>query len=99
MAEYVLAPDAANDLDAIADYSIANFGIAQARRYRDELHRAFLMISNHPLIGRDQAHLRSGCRRHTHASHAIFYRIEEGRVVILRVLHTAQDPLRRLGDD
>jgi plasmid stabilization system protein ParE len=33
--------------------------------------------------------------------HAVFYRVEPRRIVILRVLHPAQDPvtLRQLGPD
>jgi len=37
MADYHFSRRAAMDIEAIADYTIAHFGIDQSRRYRDEL--------------------------------------------------------------
>jgi toxin ParE1/3/4 len=96
---YVLTPDAADDLDLIADFTIQNFGVEQARRYRDGLKRAFEFIAADPYGGRDQSHIRPGYRRHPHGSHGIFYLIKDDHVLIARVLHGAQDPLRHLGEN
>lgn len=99
MARFVLTPAAARDLDRIADHTIERFGVHQARRYRDGLRATFELIAEHPLMGRDSAHIKAGCRRHAHAGHVIYYRLDGKRVVVLRVLHAAQDPLRHLGED
>ena len=98
-ASYALSSAAARDLAGIADYTIQNFGRDQAHRYRDSLNRAFELIAAHPRMGRDQSHLRQGYRRHSHASHVIFYRIVDEQIVVMRVLHSAQDPVRHLGKD
>ena len=48
MADFRLSERAASDLSGIADYTIQNFGIEQARRYRDGLVRSFRQLSDNP---------------------------------------------------
>jgi toxin ParE1/3/4 len=54
MLSYRLSKRAEKDLENIALYSIQNFGIKQARLYRDWLFKTFDMICEFPLIGSDQ---------------------------------------------
>ena len=96
MARYELTEAAEADLAAIADYTIETFGIAQARRYRDGLTRAFENIAQNPRMGREAGQLRSGYRRFEHRSHAIFYQIEDRGIRIVRVLHMSMDPERHI---
>lgn len=51
MADFRLSERAASDLSGIADYTIQNFGIEQARRYRDGFVRSFRQLSDNPLLG------------------------------------------------
>jgi len=96
MARYRLTRRAENDLSGIADYTIRQFGIGQARRYRDGLIKAFGMLVEHPRLGSDQGNIRSGVRRLIYESHAIYYRPAGNEIVILRILGPRQDPLRHL---
>ena len=48
MADFRLSERAASDLSGIADYTIQDFGIEQARRYRDGLVRSFRQLSDNP---------------------------------------------------
>ena len=96
MADYPLTPDADADLAAIYEYSILNFGLARARSYVLGLHHAFGLLGEFPRLGRDFSRVKPNCRRHDYASHLIYYRLEDDGVLILRVLHESQDPLRHL---
>ncbi|MGI9302301.1 MAG: type II toxin-antitoxin system RelE/ParE family toxin [Gammaproteobacteria bacterium] len=96
MAEYWLLDSAEVDLNEIADYTIENFGIEQARVYKDGLTRAFQLLAENPLIGSDQGHIRSNVRRFVHKSHAIYYRLDGDDVLVLRILGPGQDPLHQL---
>ncbi len=94
MADFRLSERAASDLSGIADYTIQNFGIEQARRYRDGLVRSFRQLSDNPLLGRSTENLAPGLRRYEHGSHVIFYEVEQEGVLVVRILHQTMDVTR-----
>jgi len=96
MANYRLLRAAENDLGEIADYTVAKHGVQQARVYRDGLFKSFDAIAEHPEIGTDQSHIIPELRRFVHESHAIYYRIAENQIVVMRLLGPGQDPLSQL---
>ena len=96
MADYRLSARAVTDLAEIADYTVATFGVEQARRYRDDLESCFEYLADNPLLGRSAESLAPGLRRFEHRSHAIFYTKERGGVLIVRILHTRMDARRHL---
>ncbi len=87
MTEYRFSQRADADLDDIYDYSVEQFGLNQALRYRDELESCFAMLAEHPRIGRTSDTIRRGVRRHEHGSHVILYREERDHVLIVAVVH------------
>ncbi len=62
MADYRLSKHAEKDLNAIPAYTIQNFGLGQARRYRDGLFKTLEMITAFPLIGSDQSQINKSKR-------------------------------------
>lgn len=96
MAEYRLSGRAEADLAGIADYTIEQFGIEQARRYRDELEKCFQSLAEHPKLGHGAEHLTPSLRRFEHRSHVVFYVPQENGVLIIRVLHDSMDVPRHL---
>jgi len=96
MASYHLSNLADEDLGNIATYSIQRFGINQARLYRDGLFKTFEMISDFPLIGTDQSQIKINVRRQVYESHAIYYRVDDNGIFILRILGPGEDPIRHL---
>jgi toxin ParE1/3/4 len=85
------------DLRAIAAFTVDTFGIAQARAYRDGLFDAFNRIfSTHPEIGASFTHIFQDVRRLVDGSHVIYYRVALPQILVRRVLHQSQDPLRHL---
>ena len=91
MGKYQLSRRGAVDVDEIADYTIGQFGIKQARRYRDGLETCFQALAENPKLGRSAEQLAPELRRFEHQSHIVFYRPEDWGVLIVRVLHEKMD--------
>jgi toxin ParE1/3/4 len=92
MARYVLSRAADADIEGIASYSIARWGLPRAERYILCLHEAFEILAQFPNLGRDAGHIRTGYRRFEHDRHSVFYRTTNQGVLIVRVLHHRQQP-------
>jgi toxin ParE1/3/4 len=91
MPEYRLSARAAGDIAGIADYTIEQFGVNQARRYRDGLETCFSALAENPLLGRSTEELAPNLKRFEHGSHVVFYQARERGVLIVRVLHESMD--------
>ena len=87
MTKYQLSKKADNDLAEIFIYSFQNFGEAKARAYLLSLHECLTLLAEQPGIGRKIDHIRQGYLRHEHISHAIFYKIKDDGIFVVRVLH------------
>jgi len=96
MADFVLSDEAGRDLFSIAAFTLDRFGYEQARKYRQELYRTLSLIAERPGIGVVCEHVRQRTRRFSHTSHIIYYQPLEDSVLILRILHHSQDPLRHI---
>jgi toxin ParE1/3/4 len=91
MADLRLSRRAASDLAEIADYTIAEFGIDQARRYRDQLQACFRSLLANPALGRSAEEVAPGLRRIRQQAHVVFYTAEQDQMLIVRVLHHSMD--------
>jgi toxin ParE1/3/4 len=96
MRKYTLSGEADADIEAIAEESVKQWGLARAEKYILGLHEAFTRLAEFPDIGRDASHIRSGYMRLERASHSVFYRKNASGVVIVRVLHERMDFQRHL---
>jgi toxin ParE1/3/4 len=92
MAELRFTRDANADLRAILTYSVLEWGQATASDYVRRLNHSCRRLADRPESGRPRPDLREGLRSLTVARHVIFYRIDPAAVIILRVLHSRQDP-------
>ena len=93
---YKLSQKAADDFGDIYEYTFLNFGAEQADNYTDEMEQCLITLSEAPFIGRDCSELRSGVRRHDHQKHAIFYRVREFDIFVIRILHQRMNPMLHL---
>jgi len=91
MAELRLSRRAATDLAGIADYTIKEFGIAQARLYRDQLHACFRSLLANPQLGRSAEEVAPGLCRIRQQAHVVFYTFGREELNIVRVLHHSMD--------
>ena len=86
-----ISAEAEHDLEAIGDY-IARDNPARAISFLRELREQCLgladMPQRFPLVPRYEA---AGVRRRGHGGYLIFYRVEASNVVIIHILHGAQD--------
>ncbi|ESQ92445.1 type II toxin-antitoxin system RelE/ParE family toxin [Asticcacaulis benevestitus] len=93
MAAYKLTADAEADFLSLYLYSIETFGLIQANSYALDMIDTFEILAINPFAGRD---VKTNARCFIHASHSIYYEIEGEAVLILRILHQSQDPMRHL---
>lgn len=96
MVKLKLSRKAAIDLAEIADYTIGEFGVEQARRYRDSLEGCFNSLYNNHFLGRSADELAPKLRRIRQQAHTIFYLPSPDQILIVRVLHHSRDSSRHL---
>ncbi len=90
MARPIITPEAEEDIDEILDYiALDNFDASIA--LYDRMMKAFEMLAENPVSGRERSDLPEEMRSFPLGSYIIFYRIWAGRVAITRVLHAARD--------
>tara|TARA_B100000678_G_scaffold35938_1_gene26296 strand:+ start:1867 stop:2157 length:291 start_codon:yes stop_codon:yes gene_type:complete len=96
MRELRLSRKAAADLANIADFTIAQFGVEQARSYRDQFNRCFASLLANPMLGRSAEEVGPGLRRIRQQAHVVFYLPSDDAILIVRVLHHRMDFERHL---
>ena len=97
MARLAYSGEASADIDEIAEFSVERFGPEIALAYVDGLETACERLANFPELAAVFPRIRPEMRCLAYRSHRIFYRIEAGEVLIVRVLHSARDVKRTLG--
>jgi toxin ParE1/3/4 len=91
-----LTKAADQDLVDIFDYGIENFGPEQAERYVAALRAKMATVAENPSFGVNYDAVRDRVRRYESVSHAIYYRIIDGGIRVIRVLHGRMDPGRHI---
>jgi toxin ParE1/3/4 len=93
-----VTPKAQADLVGICVYTCQVWGAEQADYYLDRLDAGMRQLSDYPGLGADYAHVRPGYRRLQLEHHAVFYRVLEHEVLVVRVLHEDMNAPKRLQD-
>lgn len=96
MLVYKLSKQAERDLIAIWDYTIEQWGEAQADSYLQAMQAAIRLLVDNPDLGLSRESLRSGYRSYCHGKHVIFYRPYSYGVRVIRVLHQRMECERHL---
>jgi len=86
--------EAEADIDAITHYTKNNWGWRQANIYLARLEETFELLARSPSLGRSCGTLAPGLRRFESGRHVVFYREQIDGVLIVRILHQRQLPLR-----
>jgi toxin ParE1/3/4 len=86
-------PFANSDLDSIWYYLATESGSTEvADRLIDSITERFFLLAKYPHIGRRRDEdLRPGLRTFPVGKYVVIYRIQEGAVIILRVLHGSRN--------
>ena len=90
-ATFRLTPRAVADLNAIADYTIANWGEDQSEDYLRSLNSRFEWLAGNSLAGRERNDVHTGYRCFPQGSHVIFYMVNDGHVDIIGIPHKSMD--------
>ena len=98
MLKLSITPKAETDLTGIWLYTCEEWGADQADRYLDQLEAGMKQLLGYPLLGADYADMLTGYRRLQVEHHAVFYRVLESEVLVVRILHEDMDAPRRLLD-
>ena len=94
--QLVIAPAAKADLKEIYQHGLRQWGQAQSDNYLNKLKDLFWSLTEQPMMGVERSELLLGARSLTIESHALFYRVSNDTIEIIRVLHGRQDPQRHL---
>lgn len=86
MAGYRLGKRADEDFESIYIYGVLTFGLEQAEAYAAGMEARFEQLANQPLLYPSIDHVKPGYRLSVYGSHAIYYRIEDDGVLIVRIL-------------
>ena len=84
---YRLRATARQDLLEIWRHTQARWGERQADDYLDQLTRAFLLLARNPELGVACDGIRGQYRKKPAGRHVVYYRIEDGGIIVARVLH------------
>lgn len=86
-----LRPRALADLEKIYRFSLEHWGIDRAESYIRKIDEAFRQLSDHPRLDQGRDDVLPGILAFRVLSHVIFYRHDQDRIVVIRVLHQAMD--------
>ena len=90
--QLVIAPAARNDLRDIYQYGLREWGQAQADHYLSRIKDRLWLLTRQPQMGVERPKLLPDARSFAVAQHLLFYRLNENRIEIIRILHGRQDP-------
>ena len=86
-----LTPEAKSDITDILNYTIATWGVEQAKVYADRLYKGFKLLLENPLLGRQRDDIIPGYWIWRIEKHFAIYRLEHKQISVIRMLHVNRD--------
>ncbi|HEB99072.1 MAG TPA: type II toxin-antitoxin system RelE/ParE family toxin [Thiotrichales bacterium] len=93
---YQFTDKAERDLEGIVDYTVREWGTAQAITYLEGLEARAQLLAENPDLGTARKTISKGLFSFPYESHILYFRKRGGGIVIVRVLHQQMDPLKHL---
>jgi toxin ParE1/3/4 len=94
----IISEPANQDLEMIADYLGANYGLETSEKFINGITSRCKYIAQFPSIGRSRNELSPGLRSLSYEQYIIFYKIAEETLEIVRVASGYQD-LKKLFEE
>lgn len=98
MREVIWRPRAEADLDAITDYTIAEWGATQAKRYVLDIRRQIDFAVDAPGIGSEAFGLPAEYRKLRAGHHRVLYRYTDSEFIVVRIIHEREDVPEEIED-
>ena len=90
------SPKAKADLDSIWDHSLNEWGAERTEAYVRSIDSVIALIDQFPALARNASDIRPGLLKYTVGSHAVFLRVSEQSIDVVRILHQHMDYPRHL---
>jgi toxin ParE1/3/4 len=87
----IWSPEALDDIDRLWEYYAHTAGRVTADKLLREIARVVATIDDFPLAGRSRDEIRTGLRSLAASPHVVFYRLNDARPEIVRVLDGRRD--------
>jgi toxin ParE1/3/4 len=91
VSRFRVTPRALRDLDAIADYTLSQWGEKQTEKYLGDIEQRFRWLAQNPLAGRSRDEVGEGYRSYPQGAHIIFYVVDKPGIAIIGVPHSSMD--------
>ena len=92
MPRHKFTAHAQNDLANIIDYTLQNWGAAQAEKYIDGLESLAAKLAHSPALGTRRDALQKGLLSFPYESHVLYYTRTKAGITIFRVIHQGMNP-------
>lgn len=92
MAKYYLSPQAERSLIQINQYTLKSFGELQRKKYLNMLRKQMRTAAANPERGRERNEIKQGYYSVPAEKHHIYYRIGDGHIEVMDVLHQSMEP-------
>ncbi|MEE9355032.1 MAG: type II toxin-antitoxin system RelE/ParE family toxin [Methylococcaceae bacterium] len=86
-----LSDPATADLQAIADYTLTEWGKDQQHLYLNLIKKSFVTLSHVGNIGKPREDIAEGLYSYTTKSHSVYFRELDKGFVVIRILHSRMD--------
>lgn len=84
--KYQLSSLAEEDLIEIYLYGVYRFGENQAEKYFSSIQKEFERIAENPELFPEANHIKKGYRYCVHVSHTIYFKINDTKPLIIRII-------------
>ena len=91
MSLFHITPRAARDLDAIANWTLRQWGADRMEQYLRGFNERFHWLAIHPAAGRVRNDVAEGYRSFPEGQHVVFYITQADAIAIIGVPHQAMD--------
>lgn len=91
-----LSDPASRDLQAIAEYTLSEWGAKQKEAYLNLIKQSFKALSHSGNIGKHRDDIAEGLYSYSVKKHVVFFRETEDEFMIIRILHDRMDMEKQL---
>jgi toxin ParE1/3/4 len=96
MSRVTLSREAEHDLQAISDYTVQEWGVAQARRYLNGIYQSITKLAKNPKLGHVHADIPAPYLVFAVGKHLIVYRVAGDHIDVHYIPHSAMDLAARI---